>query len=121
MENLDNPMKSKLIISIFVLSALAACGPGPQTSTAEKPANAAATPAVALPTYDSTGVISAVNGLTLTLDHDGASAAGVPAGSNDFQTYADVLADAPLTPGGRVAFKFRKADNGLQLVELKPR
>lgn len=121
MENLGNVMKTKLIISIFVLSALAACGPGPQTSTAEKPGNASTAATAALPTYDSTGVISAVNGLTLTLDHDGASAAGVAAGRNDFQTYADVVADAPLTPGVRVAFKFRKADTGLQLVELKAR
>lgn len=114
-------MKNKLIIAIFALSVVAACGPGPQSSTVEKPAETAAKPAETLPAYDSTGVISAVNGLTLTLDHDGASAAGVPAGRNEFQAYADVVAEAPLAPGARVAFKFRKTDTGLELVELKAR
>jgi len=121
MENLDNTMKNKLIISIFAMSILAACGPGPQSAPAEKPAEGPAKAAVTAPEYDSTGVISAVNGLTLTLDHDGASAAGLPAGRNEFQAYAEVLAEAPLTPGVRVAFKFRKTDTGLELVELKAR
>jgi hypothetical protein len=121
MENFRNAMKNKIILSIIGVISVAACGPGPQSSTPDKSPATAPQAGETLPEHDSTGVISAVNGLTLTLDHDGASAAGLAAGRNDFTGYADVLSDAPLTPGVRVAFKFRKNGEGLELVELKGR
>jgi hypothetical protein len=114
-------MKNKLFLSICGLLLTAACGPAPQGSAPEKPAATASQAAQTLPEYDSTGVISAVDGLTLTIDHDGASAAGVPAGRGAFVGYADVLSDAPLTPGSRVAFKFHKNGEALELSELKAR
>jgi hypothetical protein len=114
-------MKNKTFLTICGLLLVAACGPAPQGSTPDKSAATAPQATKILPEYDSTGVISAVDGLTLTIDHDGASAAGVPAGRDAFVGFADVLSGAPLTPGSRVAFKFRKNGEALELSELKAR
>ena len=102
---------------------LAACGPGKPAKTASE--TPAAAPA-ALPTgpeYDSTGVIAALDSQLVTLDHEGASAAGLAAGRTAFQAYGDILAEAPVTPGARVAFKFRKVGVGgaWERSELKTR
>ena len=114
-------MKIK-IFSIFSLAvALVACGPGQSAKTPSKPAETAQTALPAGPEYDSTGVIAALDGQQVTLDHEGASAAGLVAGRAVFQAYADVLAEAPLAPGTRVAFKFRKVGAGYELTELKGR
>jgi hypothetical protein len=66
-------------------------------------------------------VISSLDGQILTLDHDGASAAGLKPGRSAFKAYADVLAEAPITPGARVTFQFKTPD-GLELskLELRP-
>ncbi|MBU4436024.1 MAG: copper-binding protein [bacterium] len=114
-------MKNIAFVAIFAVLAVAGCGPQSKGSTSETASKATPEATAALPTYDSAGVISAVNGLILTIDHEGASAAQLPAGRNDFTGYADVLAEAPLTPGQRVTFKFRKAKAGLELAELKAR
>jgi hypothetical protein len=74
-----------------------------------------------LPTYDAQGVISSLDGQILTLDHDGASAAGLKPGRNAFKAYADVLAEAPITPGARVKFQFKKTPEGLELAKLESR
>jgi hypothetical protein len=66
-------------------------------------------------------VIAAIDGQTLTLDHDGASGAKLVPGRTVFHAYADVLAEAPLTPGARVAFKFRDAGGEHDLTSLTPR
>lgn len=73
------------------------------------------------PEYDSVGVLASVEGQLLTLDHEGASGSGLAAGRQMFQAYADVLAEAPLDPGARVTFRFRKAGEGYELVGLKAR
>ena len=114
-------MINKSIILIFAALALTACGPGPQSATAEKPRAEAVKPAEAAPEYDSTGVISSLEGRDLTLDHDGASGAGLPAGRDVFIAYADVLAEAPITPGSRVAFRFHRTEEGLVLTALTKR
>jgi hypothetical protein len=114
-------MKNKTFLSICGLLLVAACGPGPQGSTPQKSPATAPQASKTLPEYDSLGVISAVDGLTLTIDHDGASAAGVPAGRDAFVGYAEVLSGAPLTPGSRVAFKFHRNGEALELSELKAR
>ena len=114
-------MKIKTIIAISVAALLMACGPKSKPNPSEK---ASTTAAVALPTgleYDSKGVIAAIEGQTLTLDHEGASGAQLAAGRATFTTYADVLAEAPLTPGARVSFTFRKVAGGYELTELKGR
>jgi hypothetical protein len=114
-------MKIKTISAIILASALAACGPGQSAKTPSKPAETAQIPVSAGPEYDSTGVIAALDGQSVTLDHEGASAASLAAGRAVFQAYADVLAEAPLTPGSRVAFKFRKVGAGYELTDLKGR
>lgn len=114
-------MKINTISAIILVGALAACGPGKPAKTAsEAPAAMPAT----LPTgpeYDSTGVIALLDGQQVTLDHEGASAAGLPPGRTAFQAYGDILAEAPITPGARVAFKFHKVGDAWALTELKAR
>lgn len=73
------------------------------------------------PEYDSTGVIAALDGQQVTLDHEDASAAKLAADRTVFQAYGDILAEAPLTPGARVTFKFRKTASGWDLTDLKAR
>jgi len=114
-------MKLNVIIAISLVGALAACGPGQPSKAPKKPAEAAVTPAPAGPEYDSAGVIATVDGQVVTLDHEGASAAGLVAGRSAFQAHADTLAEAPLAPGTRVAVRFRKVGEGYELTELKGR
>jgi hypothetical protein len=111
----------KILFPVCALLLVAACGPGPLSKTAGASPKTVSQASETLPEHDSTGVISAVNGLSLTIDHDGASSAGLAAGRNDFTGHGDVLANAPLTPGARVAFKFRKTGGVLELSELKGR
>lgn len=81
----------------------------------------AAIPVSAGPEYDSIGVIATLEGQVVTLDHEGASTAKLAAGRDTFQAYGDVLAEAPLALGTRVAFKFRKTATGYDLTELEAR
>lgn len=114
-------MKIKTISTLILVGALAACGPGKsEKASPDAPSTAAAAPSAA-PEHDSAGVIAAVDGQSVTLDHEGASAAGLAAGRTAFQAYGDVLAEAPLAPGARVTFKFRKAGDAYELAELKAR
>jgi len=78
-------------------------------------------PAETGPEYESVGVISSLEGRDLTLDHEGASGAGMSAGRDVFIAYADVLAEAPITPGARVAFRFHRTSEGLELTALTAR
>lgn len=114
-------MINKQIVLIFAAITLTACGPGKQSSTVEKPRAEAVKPSEPSPEYDSTGVISSLEGRVLTLDHEGASGAGLPAGRDVFIAYADVLAEAPITPGSRVAFRFHRTEEGLELTALTKR
>lgn len=114
-------MKIKTILAIFLAGALMACGQGQSAKTPSRPAETASVTVPTGPEYDSTGVIAALDGQSVTLDHDGASAASLAAGRTAFQAYADVLAEAPLASGSRVAFRFRRARAGYELVELRAR
>jgi hypothetical protein len=114
-------MKYKSIVFASAMLTLAACGPGKPSSTVEKPAGETTKAAETSPEYESVGVISALTGRMLTLDHEGASGSGLAPGRNDFIAYADVLAEAPITPGSRVAFKFHKTSEGLELTALTAR
>ncbi|MDB5454996.1 MAG: hypothetical protein JWP92_581 [Caulobacter sp.] len=114
-------MNLKIIVSALAAMAVVACGPGPQQKPAiQSPAAAVSAPAAG-PEHDSIGVIAAVNGVQVTLDHEGSAAAGLAAGRSSFALYADVAAEAPLEPGTRVAFKFRKTAAGLELTALQAR
>jgi hypothetical protein len=114
-------MKIKLISAIALASALTACGPGPSGKAPKSAPEAAPATLPGGPEYDSTGVVAAVDGQTLTLDHDGASGAKLVPGRTVFNAYADVLAEAPLTPGARVAFKFRDVGGEHELTALAAR
>ena len=114
-------MKINVIMLMFASGLLVACGPGPQSKAPENAPIKAPIAISASPEYDSVGVIAAIDGQTLTLDHEGASAAKLLAGRTTFTGYADVLAEAPLTPGARVEFRFRKTASGYELTELKGR
>lgn len=114
-------MKIKMISAVFLVGALAACGPGKPAKTASEAPATAPTALPAGPEYDSTGVIALVDGQAVTLDHEGATAASLAAGRTVFQAYGDILAEAPLKPGGRVTFKFHKVGEAWELTELKGR
>lgn len=114
-------MKIKTISAVFLLGSLAACGPGKPANTDQKASSSVTAPLVTGPEYDSIGVIATLDGQLVTLDHEGASAAKLAAGRTGFQTYADVLAEAPLAPGARVGFKFHKVGDVWTLTELKAR
>lgn len=114
-------MKYNAFSAIAVVLALSGCGPGKSAKTAFEAPPAATAPLQTSPEYDSIGVIAAVEGQAVTLDHEGASAAKLAAGRLQVQAYADVLAEAPLDPGARVAFKFRKVGEAYELTELKRR
>jgi Cu/Ag efflux protein CusF len=114
-------MKIKTISALMLAGALVACGPGKPAKTASEAPMAAAEPVPVGPEYDSIGVIAILEGQKVTLDHEGASAAKLPAGRTTFQAYGDVLALAPVTPGARVAFKFHKVGDVWELTELKAR
>ncbi len=105
----------------MLVGALAGCGPGKPHQTASRASATAQAPVSTGPEYDSIGVIATLEGQQVTLDHEGASTAKLAPGRTAFQAYGDVLAEAPITPGARVAFKFHKVGNVWELTELKPR
>ena len=114
-------MKIKMISAVILLGALAACGPGKPAKTSSAAPVGAPAALLAGPEYDSIGVIALLDGQSVTLDHEGASGAGLVAGRTAFQAYGDILAEAPLTPGARVAFKFHKVGDAWELTQLKGR
>lgn len=115
--------KVSAIASLLAIGLLAACGPGDGGEGGRSPAHAAAPPVSTAPQHDGQGVIAAIDGQVITIDHDGSPAAPLPAGRTVFQAYADVLAESPLQPGARVAFKFRKdaVGQGWELTEVTAR
>lgn len=116
-----NDMKINMMFALAACCFVAACGPGANTKSSGQASKPAVLTAPSGPEYDSIGVVAAVDGQTLTLDHEGASAAQLAPGRTVFTTYADVLAEAPVKPGDRVALKFMKVGQGYQLTELRPR
>jgi hypothetical protein len=119
--NFDKMMKIKTLLALSALAALAACGPGKPAKNGSQ-TTAAAPPALPVgPEYDSIGVIAILDGQAVTLDHEGASGAQLAPGRTAFQAYGDILAEAPLAPGSRVAFKFHKVGDAWELTELTAR
>ncbi|PLR28512.1 copper-binding protein [Caulobacter zeae] len=116
-------MKCKAVLGFLAVAALVGCGPGGESEGSKSPAAQPAPPISTAPQHETQGVIASVEGQVLTLDHDGASAAPLAAGRTVFQSYGDVLAEAPLEPGARVTFKFRKVavGEGWELTEMRGR
>ncbi|MDO8902785.1 MAG: copper-binding protein [Phenylobacterium sp.] len=94
--------------------ALAACGQSSDTG----PSVAEVAPTG--PELSGVGVIAALDGRTLAIDHEGVEG-GQPAGRQEFRAYATVLAEAPLEPGARVSFKYQDAEPLPVLTELSAR
>lgn len=114
-------MKIRYFFAAVAVLSLTACGEASQDGRS-KPGVVEAMPSTeSLPAYDAQGVISSLDGQILTLDHDGASAVGLKPGRDQFKVYADVIAEAPITPGTRVKFQFKKTSTGLELSKLEPR
>ena len=114
-------MKYITIVAVLALFGLAACGREAPKTTPEGGAAEAVASSEGLPSFESKGVITSLEGQILTLDHEGASAAGLKPGRDGFRVYADVLAEAPITPGSRVSFAFKKTPQGLEIAELGAR
>jgi hypothetical protein len=108
-------------VAIFVVLSLAACGKASQEGRSIPGVVEAVPSTESLPAYDAQGVISSLDGQILTLDHDGASAVGLKPGRDRFKVYADVIAEAPIAPGARVKFQFKKTPAGLEVSKLEPR
>ena len=99
--------------------ALAACGQSSETSGST--ADASAVEAVPTgPELTGVGVIAALDGRTVAIDHEGVEG-GQPAGRQEFRAYATVLAEAPLEPDSRVSFKYQDAEPMPVLTELVAR
>lgn len=99
--------------------ALAACGQSSETSGST--ADASAVEAVPTgPELTGVGVIAALDGRTVAIDHEGVEG-GQPAGRQEFRAYATILAEAPLEPGSRVSFKYQDAEPMPVLTELTAR
>lgn len=114
-------MNSRIFIAAIAILSLVACGKASQEGRSIPGVVEAVPSTESLPAYDAQGVVSSLNGQILTLDHDGASAAGLKPGRSQFKVYADVIAEAPITPGARVKFQFKKTSSGLEISKLESR
>ncbi|HWU78551.1 MAG TPA: copper-binding protein [Caulobacter sp.] len=119
--NFGKIMNLRNFAVLLVALSLAACGKASQEGRSIPGVVEAVPSTESLPTYDAQGVISSLDGQILTLDHDGASTAGLKPGRNQFKVYADVIAEAPIAPGSRVKFQFKKTPGGLEIAKLEPR
>jgi hypothetical protein len=114
-------MNFRHFVIVFAVLSLAACGKASQEGRSNPGLVQAMPSTESLPAYDAQGVIASLDGQILTLDHDGASAAGLKPGRDQFKVYADVLAEAPIAPGSRVTFQFKKTPDGLEVSKLDTR
>jgi len=96
-------MKNMSSFAILAVLAVAACGPGSQKATAAAAALESAQARKALPIYDSRGVMAVPDGITITLDHGSASAAGLASGRSvaESRDPGATAARRPLGPGSR--------------------
>lgn len=102
---------------------LAACGQPAvkgEPSPAEQARDAPVSPVPAGPVLTGVGTVASVEGGKVTLDHE-AIAGGFAAGRTEFRAYADALAEAPVTPGARVAFTYQMAGAEPFIIEMKGR
>lgn len=110
----------RTVVALGAALAVAACGPADQPGKSEAPK---AKPAEAIPNtpvISGVGTVAMVEGSKVVLDHE-AAPGGLPAGRNAFRGYGDVLAEAPLEPGARVAFSYQDWKPSPVLTELKAR
>ena len=117
-------LKTLTVIAAAALAAasLTACGPGKPKVPPGGRGYVPGAPAQVGETFNGVGVVAAEAWPSVTIDTEAVPAAGLAAGRHDFRAFADVVAESPGKPGDRVAFSFRKDENGgLQLTALKAR
>jgi hypothetical protein len=114
-------METRSFILVLAFMSLAACDKAEQQATSRPGVAETPISTESLPDYEAQGVISSLEDQVLTLDHDGSAAAGLKAGRDRFTVYADVLAEAPITPGARVKFQFKRTPRGLEISGLEGR
>jgi len=112
--------------AVLLAFALSACGPGSNSKSDAGQGSAKARsriipPGPTGPVFASTGTVQAVDGVWVTLDHEGAAGSGLTAGRTKFRTWADVIATSPGEPGARVTFSFQKLGDGWALVAMSAR
>lgn len=106
---------------VAVAIALTACSPSDQGKAPGAASKAKhAEPLPNTPVLSGVGVVASVEGQTVTLDHE-AVAGGLPAGRRQFRGYGDVLAEAPIEAGSRVAFSYQDWKPLPVLTEMKAR
>ncbi|WP_333586091.1 copper-binding protein [Phenylobacterium sp.] len=113
-------MKPVLFAALAASLALAACGPSSDGARAPVAGGGEIEAAPTGPELSGVGALVALDGRTATIDHE-AVEGGLPAGRSEFRAYATVLAEAPLEPGSRVAFKYQAAEPLPVLTELAAR
>ena len=111
-----------LILCSALFLALNACGPG---KPAEAPALRKAVglppePVPAGPVLSGVGTVVQSDLTSVVLDHE-AVVAGLPAGRHAFRARGEVVAEAPLEPGARIAFSYQDWKPAPVLIELKAR
>jgi predicted small lipoprotein YifL len=112
----------RLVFASALALGLVLTGCGPQGSSQAPPSEKAKTaePVPNTPVLSGIGTVSSVDGQMVTLDHE-AVAGGLPAGRTVFRGYGDVLAEAPIEPSSRVAFKYQAWKPRPVLVEMTAR
>ena len=103
----------------FLALSLAACGPS-QPAAPAKPAARQGAALPAGPVLSGVGALGSLQGKMVTIDHE-AVPNGLPAGRHAFVADAAVLAEAPLAPGSRVAFKYQDWRPAPLLTEMTAR
>jgi hypothetical protein len=117
----DKLVKYCNFLAVELVASLARCGQAGQDGRS-KPGSVRSVASRESASADGErGVISSLDGRILTLNHNGASAAGLKPGRHRFIVHIDVLAEAPITPGARVKFQFKKAPTGLEVSRPEPR
>jgi len=113
----------KVLLLASAAAALSACGPKAEKRPDAPKPKVAALSARALPAgpvLSGVGTVAALQGSSLTLDHD-AVPGGLPAGRHTFEADAAVLAEAPIEAGVRVAFNYQDWKPNPLITELKTR
>lgn len=117
-------MKPIAAAALVVLSlTAAACGPTPEERklAADRERSKIIPDAPTGPAHATTGTVHSADLRTVTLDHEGAAAAGLAPGRTTFRTWADVVANPLGEPGARVAVKVQKLGDGWAVVEMTGR
>jgi Cu/Ag efflux protein CusF len=99
-------LNAKYLVAAALAAALAACG-GPQQPAGDSVAATELRPGAE--TYSGTGIVTAVTGNQVTIDHGAIEGTGWPAMTMTFGVEDAQLLSA-IRPGDRVTFSFGQSD-----------